>query len=243
VSQSRDSRRDFLGKAGGLAAAATLGPAAVAEALAEANKHGKKRGPHPKNPAEALNLLVKGNRRYQKGKLQLRDYSPVGEDRAHDQKPFAAIITCADSRVSPTLIFDVERGNIFVSKVAGNSIDTGTLGSTEYAIKVLGVKLVMVLGHSDCGAVKAAIGVANGTSSYPADKYGAIGDFVDKIVPSVQGLPPADRTLPNCVHVNARAQAADIAGRGPIVKPAIDAGQIAVVPAVYNIKNGKVSLI
>jgi carbonic anhydrase len=115
VSQSRDSRRDFLGKAGGLAAAATLGPAAVAEALAEANKHGKKRGPHPKNPAEALNLLVKGNRRYQKGKLQLRDYSPVGEDRAHDQKPFAAIITCADSRVSPTLIFDVERGNIFVS--------------------------------------------------------------------------------------------------------------------------------
>jgi carbonic anhydrase len=243
VPQPRDSRRDFLGKAGGLAAAATLGPAAVADALAKAQKHGKKRGPHPKNPAEALNLLVKGNRRYQKGKLQLRDYSPVGEDRAHDQKPFAAIITCADSRVSPTLMFDVERGNIFVSKVAGNSIDTGTLGSTEYAVKVLGVKLVMVLGHSDCGAVKAAIGVANGTSSYPPDKYGAIGDFVDKIVPSVQGIPPADRTLPNCVHANARAQAADIAGRGPIVKPAIDAGQIAVVPAVYNIKNGKVILI
>ncbi len=233
-----------MGKAGGLAAAAALGPAALAEAAAGAEKkRGKKPGPHPKNPAEALNLLVKGNRRYQKGKLQLRDYSPVGEDRAHNQKPFAAIITCADSRVSPTLIFDVERGNIFVSKVAGNSIDTGTLGSTEYAVKVLGVKLVMVLGHSDCGAVKAAIGVANGTSSYPPDKYGAIGDFVDKIVPSVQGVPPADRTLPTCVHVNARAQAADIAGRGPIVKPAIDAGQIAVVPAVYNIKNGKVILI
>jgi carbonic anhydrase len=206
-------------------------------------KRSKKPLPHPKNPAEALALLVKGNRRYQKGKLELRDYSPVGEDRASKQMPFAAIITCADSRVSPTLIFDVERGNIFVSKVAGNSIDTGTLGSTEYAIKVLGVKVVMVLGHSDCGAVKAAIGVANGTSSYPPDKYGAIGGFVDKIVPSVQGLPPADRTLPNCVHVNARAQAADIAGRGPIVKPAIDAGQIAVVAAVYNIQNGKVILI
>ncbi len=233
-----------MGKAGGLAAAAVLGPAALAEAAAEAEKtRGKKPGPHPKNPSEALSLLVKGNRRYQKGKLRLRDYSPVGEDRAHDQKPFAAIITCADSRVSPTLIFDVERGNIFVSKVAGNSIDTGTLGSTEYAVKVLGVKLVMVLGHSDCGAVKAAIGVANGTSSYPPDKYGAIGDFVDKIVPSVQGVPPADRTLPTCVHVNALAQAADIASRGPIVKPAIDAGQIAVVPAVYNIKNGKVILI
>ncbi len=232
-----------MGKAGGLAAAATLGPAALAEAVAEAKKHGKKRGPHPKNPSEALELLVKGNRRYRKGKLQLRDYSPVGEDRAHNQKPFAAIITCADSRVSPTLIFDVERGNIFVSKVAGNSIDTGTLGSTEYAVKVLGVKLVVVLGHSDCGAVKAAIGVANGTSSYPSGKYGAIGAFVDKIVPSVQGLPPADRTLPNCVHVNARAQAANIAARGPIVKQAIADRKIAVVPAVYEIKTGKVSFI
>jgi carbonic anhydrase len=243
VSRSRDSRRDFLGKAGGLAAAATLGPAALAEAAAAAEKKRGKRFPHPKNPDEALAVLVKGNQRYRKGKLQLRDYSPVGEDRAHDQKPFAAIITCADSRISPTLIFDVERGNIFVSKVAGNSIDTGTLGSTEYAVKVLGVKLVVVLGHSDCGAVKAAIGVANGTSSYPPDKYGAIGDFVDKIVPSVQGVPPADRTVPTCVHANALAQAADIAGRGPIVKHAIDAGQIAVVPAVYNINNGKVILI
>ncbi|HEX3561799.1 MAG TPA: carbonic anhydrase [Solirubrobacterales bacterium] len=244
MSQSRESRRDFLGTAGGVAAAATLGPAVLAETVAEAaKKGGKKHGPHPKNPAEALALLVKGNRRYQKGKLQLRDYSPVGEDRASKQMPFAAIITCADSRVSPTLIFDVERGNIFVSKVAGNSVDTGTLGSTEYAVAVLGVKVVVVLGHSDCGAVKAAIGVADGTSSYPPDKYGAIGAFVDKIVPSVQGVPPADRTLPNCVQANARAQAADIASRGPIVKQAIATGQIVVVPAVYNIKNGKVVLI
>jgi carbonic anhydrase len=243
MSQPRDSRRGFLGKAGGLAAAAAVGPAALAEAVAEAKKHGKKPGPHPRNPAEALALLVKGNRRYRKGKLELRDYSPVGENRAHDQKPFAAIITCADSRVSPTLIFDIERGNMFVSKVAGNSIDTGTLGSTEYAVKVLGVKLVVVLGHSDCGAVKAAIGVANGTSSYPASKYGAIGDFVDKIVPSIKGVPRDERTVATCVPVNARAQAADIAARGPIVKQAIADQKIAVVPAVYDIKTGRVSFI
>ena len=227
-----------------MAAAATLGPAALADALAEAKK--KERGrrfPHPKNPQEALSLLVKGNRRYRKGKLQLRDYSPVGEERATRQMPFAAIITCADSRVSPTLVFDVERGNIFVSKVAGNSIDAGTLGSTEYGIKVLGVKLVMVLGHSDCGAVKSAIGVANGTSSYPPDKYGAIGVVVNQLVPPIETVPPAERTVPTCVSVNARAQAADIASRGPIVKPAIDAGQIAVVAAVYEIKTGKVSLL
>jgi carbonic anhydrase len=217
-----------------VAAAAALGPAALADSIADAKgKDGLgRRFPHPKDPQEALNLLIKGNKRYRKGKLQLRDYSPVGEDRAHDQKPFAAIITCSDSRVSPTLIFDVERGNIFVSKVAGNSIDTGTLGSTEYGIKVLGVKLVMVLGHSDCGAIKSGIGVANGTSSYPPDKYGAIGDVVGRVVPPIQGVPPAERTLPTCVSVNAQAQAADIRSRGPIVKQAADAGQVAVVAAV-----------
>jgi carbonic anhydrase len=227
-----------------VSAAAMIGPAAMAGAVAEAAKKDRgRRYPHPKNPEEALSLLVKGNRRYQKGKLQLRDYSPVGEDRASHQMPFAAIITCADSRISPTLIFDVERGNTFVSKVAGNSVDTGTLGSTEYAVKVLGVKLVVVLGHSDCGAVKAAIGVANGTSSYPPDKYGAIGAFVDKIVPSVQTVPPDQRDVPTCVATNARAQAADIASRGPIVNQALAAGQIAVIPAVYKIQSGKVKLL
>lgn len=197
----------------------------------------------PRKPDEALSALLEGNRRHQEGNLELRDYSPVGEDRASEQMPFAVIITCADSRISPTLIFDVERGNIFVTKVAGNIIDTGTLGSTEYAVKVLGVKLVLVLGHSDCGAVKAAIGVADGTSSYPPDKYGAIGALVDKIVPAVQSVPPDQRDLPACVAANARAQAADIASREPIVNQAVAAGQIAVVPAVYEIKAGKVTLL
>jgi carbonic anhydrase len=242
VPDSKRSRREFVGKAGGVAAAATLGPAALAEAVAEAKKERGRRFPHPRDPQEALQILLKGNKRYRKGKLELRDYSPVGEDRASKQAPFAAIITCADSRVSPTLIFDVERGNIFVSKVAGNSVDIGTLGSTEYAIKVLGVKLLLVLGHSGCGAVKAAIGVANGTSSYPPDQYGAIGEFVQKLVPPIQSVPPP-RPLDTCIAVNASAQAADIRGRNPIVKPAADAGTIAVVPAVYEIKTGKVSLV
>jgi carbonic anhydrase len=188
-------------------------------------------------------VLRRGNRRYRRGKLQLRDYSPVGEDRANDQKPFAAIITCADSRLSPTLIFDIGRGNIFVSRIAGNSIDTGTLGSTEYAVGVLGVKLIMVLGHSDCGAVKAAIGVANGTASYPPDRYGAIGEVVSKIVPAIEAIPRADRTVHHCTEVTARTQAADIAARGPIIEPAIDAEKLKVVAAVYNIPDGKVSLV
>jgi carbonic anhydrase len=198
---------------------------------------------HPSGPDEALSLLIEGNRRHQSGRVELHDYSPVGDDHANRQMPFAAIISCADSRVSPTLIFDVDRGNLFSSKVAGNTIDSGTLGSTEFAVKVLGVKLVMVLGHSNCGAVTAAVEVANGESSYPPDEYGAIGEVVDRIVPSVESVPPADRTTENCVRANAAAQAADIAGKAPIINKALAAGQIAVVAAVYNIKNGKVSLI
>lgn len=199
--------------------------------------------PHPKDPQEALSLLIEGNLRHQAGQLELRDHSAVGDERASRQMPFAAIISCADSRVSPTLIFDVDRGNIFSSKVAGNIIDTGTLGSTEFAIKVLGVKVVMVLGHSDCGAVKTAIEVANGTESYPPEEYGAIGEVVDAIVPPIRELPASERTVPTCVSVNARAQAAEIASRPPIVKQAVEAGQIAVLPAVYEIETGIVSLI
>lgn len=194
------------------------------------------------NPEEALGLLVEGNRRHQAGKVELLDHSPA-EDRASGQMPFAAIISCADSRVTPTLIFDVDRGNIFTSKVAGNVIDSGTLGSTEFAVKVLGVRLVMVLGHSDCGAVTAAIEVANGISSYPPDTYGAIGEVVGKIVPPVQSLAPAERTLPHCISVNARAQADDLASREPIIRPAITEQRIEVVAAVYDIETRKVSLI
>ena len=234
------SRRRFLGGVGGVAGAAALGGVGAAGALA---RPGGGKAPHPKTPAEALKLLQAGNKRYRQEKLQLRDYSPVGEKRASEQKPFAAIITCADSRISPELVFDVERGNIFVSRIAGNSIDNGTLGSTEYAVGVLGVKIVMILGHSDCGAIKAAIGVVTEGKTYPASKYGAIGDFVKLLTPTVKSLPADERTLTRCVPANAIAQAQNLARRGPIIAPAVAAGKIQVVAGVYNLANGAVSIV
>ncbi len=234
------SRRRFLAAAGGAAGAAVLGQVGAAEALASATGGGY---PHPKTPTEAVRLLQAGNWRYRRDKLQLRDYSPVGERAASEQKPFAAIITCADSRISPELVFDVERGNIFVSRIAGNSIDSGTLGSTEYAVAVLGVKLVMVLGHTDCGAVKSAIEVVVNGKSYPPSEYGAIGEVIDDLVPTVESLAPAERNVRRCVTANAISQAQDIARRGPIIAPAIAEGKIRVVSAVYNIANGFVSIV
>jgi carbonic anhydrase len=198
---------------------------------------------HPSTPAEALAALEAGNQRHRSGATELRTLSPLGERHAEGQRPFAAIVACSDSRVSPTLAFDLDRGNLFVSRVAGNSVDTGTLGSTEYAVAVLGVKLVMVLGHSDCGAVKAAIEVADGAQSYPAEQFGSIGAVVEAVVPAVESLPGDRRGLPDCVAANARAQAATIAEAGPVIRPAIEAGTLGVVAAIYEIETGGVELL
>jgi carbonic anhydrase len=198
---------------------------------------------HLQTPDEALGALRAGNARHLAGQRELRTHSPLGGRHTEGQRPFAAIIACADSRVSPSLVFDLDRGNLFVSRIAGNSIDTGTLGSTEYAVAVLGVRLIMVLGHTDCGAVNAAIEVSNGTRSYPAGEYGAIGSVVDAIVPAVESVPADERTQLNCATANARAQAAEIAGRDPIIGPAVGSGNLRVVAAVYEIESGRVKLI
>lgn len=232
----RLSRRSLLGAGAAVAAGATglsaLAPAAAGAAF-----------PRPKSPHGALTALLNGNARYRRNVWSRKDYSPVGERQPTAQEPFAAVLTCADSRVSPPLIFDVERGNIFAAHVAGNSVDEGSLGSIEYAVAVLGVRIVMVLGHSDCGAVKAAMHVVDGSKTYDEEHYGAIGVFVDKVVPAVQALPEADRTLNRCVTSNARLQAADLARRGPIIAPAVQQGTLKVVGAVYDIRSGRVRVV
>jgi carbonic anhydrase len=230
------SRRGFIASAATGTAALTVGSDAAMAASSGPEF------PHPKTPDQAIKILRQGNARYVKGKLELRDFSPVGERVASSQKPFAAIITCADSRISPTLVFDIHRGNLFVSRIAGNTVDAGTLGSTEYAVAVLGVKVVLVLGHSNCGAVKAAIDVANGKTKFPRNKFGAIGTFVNLIVPTVNSIPPSRRSVPRVTVANARNQARLLANKGPIIAPAVKSGKIKVISAVYEIGTGRVSL-
>jgi carbonic anhydrase len=235
--QRQLSRRSFLGRASAAAGGALLGGELLGAVDARAAYA------RPSTPDAALRALVEGNRRYRRGRWERRDYSPVGERRAVEQKPFAAILACADSRVAPPLVFDVERGNLFAAHVAGNSIDTGTLGSLEYSVAVLGVHVIVVLGHSDCGAVKSAIEVAEGRKTYPASKYGAIGAVVDAVVPAIEGLDPTVRTLEASIVANARRQATLLAASGPIVPAAIAAGQLHVVSAVYELANGTVKIV
>ncbi len=197
----------------------------------------------PRTPDAALEALVEGNRRYRAGRLQRRDYSPVGERRAVAQQPFAAILACADSRVSPPLVFDLERGNLFAAHVAGNSVDTSTLGSLEYSVAMLGVHLIVVLGHTDCGAVKSAIDVVEGRASFPPSEYGSIGAVVDAVVPAVSGLDPAGRTLEASIVANARLQARRLSSSAPIISAAIAAGQLQVISAIYEIASGGVRIV
>jgi carbonic anhydrase len=243
---SNFSRRGFIGGAAVGTAAIAVGCGSSSKATSSSTTNSAAttgiQAPHPQTPDEALQVLRAGNQRYVSGQLELRDFSPVGEEFASKQKPFAAIITCADSRISPSLVFDTIGGNLFVSRIAGNSVDVGTLGSTEYAVAVLGVKLLVVLGHSACGAVDAAIGVAEGKKTYPPEKYGAIGPVVDLVVPVVKALPADKRNLDDAIAANAVAQAKILASKHPIIAPAVKSGQINVVSGVYDLASGQASL-
>ncbi|UGS34363.1 carbonic anhydrase [Capillimicrobium parvum] len=234
------SRRGFIGGVGAAAAVGAglggLGGLAVPAYAGAANEE-------PSTPDGALAALIEGNRRYRTGRWTRRDYSPVGEERASKQAPFAAILACADSRVSPPLIFDVERGNLFAAHVAGNSIDDGSAGSLEYAVAVLSVPLVMVLGHTDCGAVKSAMDVVSGKASFPSETFGSIGAVVDPVVPAVQSVPEPERSLDHCIVANARVQAHALSIRGPVLPPAIRSGALRIVSAVYQIASGRVVLV
>jgi carbonic anhydrase len=205
-------------------------------------------GPHinrfspPATPGDALAVLRDGNERHRSGRRELRDYSPVGQQMANSQKPFAAIVACADSRVSPTLIFDLAQGNLFVSRVAGNTIGAEVLGGTEFAVAMLGVKLIMVMGHSDCGAVRAALDVASGAAGFPADRYGSIGAMLVPIVPAIESLPGDQRSLERATAANAAAQAQAIASTVPVIEAAVAAGSVQVVSAVYDIATGAVAV-
>ena len=121
---------------------------------------------------EALDRLMQGNARYVAGETECKDYSIGRAERAGAQYPLVAVLSCSDSRVSPELLFEQGPGDIFVVRIAGNFVNTDGLASMEYAVKVLGVPLLMVLGHSNCGAVAAAIKVVTEHAELPGPSAG-----------------------------------------------------------------------
>ena len=152
------------------------------------------------------------------------------------QHPFAVILGCADSRVSPELLFDQGLGDLFVIRVAGNIVDDAVLGSIEYAVEHLGTKLIMVLGHEKCGAVSAAVGASN--------PEGHLSALVQAIQPSVEATrnDPGDK-VHNCVVANERRVAGQLRGSEPVLKEAVEKKGVKVLAADYALDTGKVTLL
>ena len=198
----------------------------------------------PVNADQALRELLDGNHRFMSGNRM----SPRGRPEdfralAHGQFPEAVVVSCADSRVPPEILFDVGVGDIFVVRVAGNVIGgagVSVKGSIEYAVAELNVPLILVLGHSGCGAVKSAIKHIDDRDSLP----GAIDGLVELIKPAVamsKGMP--GDPLENAIRKNVEIGVERLQGLEPIVAPRVKDGKVKVVGGVYDLLTGSVTLI
>ena len=232
------SRRDFL-RTGSVAA---LSPWFVGGALAaDPPPPGAPPPPNAIAPAEALKRLLEGNARYAANTPNQRDFSSGRSARAQGQHPIAAILCCADSRVAPELTFDQAPGDLFVVRVAGNVLSPDLLASLEYGVQFLGAPLIMVVGHSGCGAVDAAIKVLKSKAVLP----GHLPDLIAAIKPAVI---IAERTqsgnlLDNAIAENVRRQTARLKASPPVVQKFYTGKKIDIVGGVYDIASGKVTLV
>lgn len=218
--------------------------AAPAAALAQAPAPGFRAAPTREGrsaltPDEALDMLKQGNADF----LADRPYgAPVGNRRrlelATGQAPFAAYVSCSDSRVPPELLFGRGLGELFIIRNAGNTVDTVAMGSIEYAVAVLGVPLVVVMGHGSCGAVKAAMDVVADNASFP----GSIGQMIEPIIPAVLASRGATG---DPLEAAVKANVSRTVGRlrtaaEPLLLQPQREGRLKVVGAYYALNTGRV---
>jgi len=184
---------------------------------------------------------MQGNARYAAGAPEEKDFSAGRAAREEVQYPIAAILGCSDSRVSPELLFDQGPGDVFVVRVAGNFLNEDGLASIEYAVQFLGVPLVMVLGHTNCGAVAAAVKVVKERIELP----GHLPDLIKSIEPAViaaHGRHPSD-LVAAAIEENVRLNVKRLIDDAPIISEALAAKKIAVSGGIYDLATGKVRLI
>ena len=192
------------------------------------------------SPQDALDILVQGNKRFIENKQQDKNFSEMREALENIQQPFAAILGCSDSRVAPELIFDQTLGDIFSVRLAGNVACRKAIGSLEYSCKYLGSKIIVVMGHSNCGAVKAA-----------CDNFeeGNITEIIKLLQPAVSEetttLDPERNSknsqfVANVCFLNVKKQIQNIINQSDILKDLLDKKQIGIIGAVYNFASGQV---
>ena len=190
-------------------------------------------------PGQALQRLAAGNARFVAGKMEHRDWSQQRAATAAGQFPFAVVLSCIDSRVSSEIIFDQGLGDIFNARVAGNVVDDEILGSMEFACQLAGAKLIAVVGHSHCGAVKGACTGA---------QLGHLTGLLEKIQPSMaeakEKLPGVAATdgkfIEAVAALNVHRVLQQIRAQSPVLRELIDSGQVGLVGGIYNLDSGKV---
>ena len=234
------NRRQLLGCAccAGIAAQAGLSLTPTA-ALAQAH------GPATDlTPQQALDLLKQGNADFVN---DVPNQAPVSRERrleiAQGQTPFAVLVGCSDSRVSPEILFERGLGELFIVRNAGNVLDTAAMGSVEYAVGNLGVPLVLVLGHERCGAVGAALSVVGENATFP----GSIGHMVDPILPAAikaradaSAETPEEQVFEAAVRENVARVVAELRTASSVLAGPLAEGRVMVVGAYYDLDEGRV---
>jgi carbonic anhydrase len=231
------SRRDVLvGGAVLLSGAAVLDSAGAQAAATPAAAP-----PNAISGDEALTRLMDGNARYVANTPDQKDFSAGRAARAQAQYPFASVLSCSDSRVAPELAFDQGPGDLFVVRLAGNFLNDDGLASLEYGAQFLGIPLIMVLGHSNCGAVDAAIKVLKDGVKLP----GHLPGLVNAIKPAVEAAKARGGTdlLADAVTENVRRNVELLVTRDPVIAALVKAGKVKVVGGVYELSTGRVTLV
>lgn len=196
------------------------------------------------SPADAKRLLEEGNRRFLQRQPFERDLLHEVEETRGGQWPFAVVLSCIDSRVPPELVFDCGIGDVFSVRVAGNFVNTDNLGSIEYGCKVAHAKLIVVLGHRGCGAVK---GACDGV------ELGNLTAMLTNLKPAVDAVAepadPAQRSSKNpefvdhVAEANVRLNLERLLAESDVLREQVEAGEIQVVGAMYDITSGKVDFL
>jgi len=238
------SRRKFI------LGAAAIGLAFVGAAEAkekrkqkENEEEKKKKPPKPQNvlsPDAALERLREGNARYVRGLALRHDFRHEREALAGGQNPYAAILSCADSRIAPEYAFDSGRGDLFVCRVAGNFASDEMIASLEYSVAVLNAPWILVLGHESCGAVDAAIKSLKDNTTLP----GQLPSLVAGVGPAVKAvLQQGGDTLGSATRQNVIDTVSKLLTAGPILSAAVEQKKLKVVGGIYRLKDGRVDMV
>lgn len=230
------SRRRFLGTAMAVGALGGLGlPGEGVIGAAHAAAPTAKPAPASMSPDQALAEIMDGNARFVAGRptAHAHDLEIVRNRAAEGQWPTVGVLACADSRVPVEMVFDEPIGRLFVCRIAGNITTPEIIGSLEYGVAVLGLKALVVMGHSSCGAVKSAI--------ENPEVPGQISSLFPSLLPAI--YLSGSRDPSTVTRTNAIIQAATLTNASPVIESAVKSGNLKVVPAVYDVGTSKVELL